>query len=892
MSDDISKKITIDVDVSNDGQEQLDQYKAAFDSLRISVNNLSNPLATLSGSITTLGTSVSKLSDAMGKLDGQNKSMAESGNKLTDSVGKLQGNYDALGKILTIVKAGAVSLEEALTGGLAIILTFGPEIMKWVSSLFKGKDAIDKARMSINNMNQALHASDYSNAVQHLNKLTANVDLAKKGFLSKKEVLQQYNDTLGKTMGRVNGLTNVESKITQNGNAYIKMTLLKASAEAAMQDAVKKSQEADQAKLQSDEDTLTFWDKALVAMKHSFDFVMTEQQAERQMADEALELHQKAVQRRAENIASLQKQSEAELSIMKDYTSRAAVIAKDKGFDFLSGEVTATDNDDGARQIAQKRIDALNDANQMIKDALTKQVQSTYEAYGSEASKLSTYYEEELSKLKGYLDQHLITQQKYNEAASHLENEYHNNLATLMNKYNEQDKSRVQQAQNELTELRIKGMHEGSDKEIAELEQDEKEKLQQLEKLDTESANRAAKLTAEIQATKAKDPHADISELQKQLEAEYQVMSINCQKEEALEKQTADAIRKIKASEAETKLEEKDQKNIDNSQTPETKLQAEKKLIVDKYQFEIAQAEGNVEQLSKIEEQKNKTISELTDKYTQEKTEKAKKAAVELNKFELQQAKKLEEDAFSIINQSIKQASEAKIAGLEQDKEAELSNSSLTSAQKVAIQQRFKQQEAQIKIKAFHEEQEASIAQAVINGALAITKSSAQEGVLAPLYIPMVIAETAVQIAKIAAQKPPAYASGGLHYTSDGRGGLLPGYSKTDNTNAWLRSGEGVVVSEAMRIPWARNLVSAINVGFGGRDFSIANPGRGYAVGGIFTDGGDANRYYNQPVHDQKNLANSIAYQMINNFPPVYVDVKDINNQQNILAQTINRVNL
>jgi hypothetical protein len=120
----------------------------------------------------------------------------------------------------------------------------------------------------------------------------------------------------------------------------------------------------------------------------------------------------------------------------------------------------------------------------------------------------------------------------------------------------------------------------------------------------------------------------------------------------------------------------------------------------------------------------------------------------------------------------------------------------------------------------------------------------------------------------------------------------LPGYSRSDNTNAFLRSGEGIVVSEAMRAPWARNLVSAINVGFGGRDFSISNPGRGYAVGGIFTDGGDANRYYNAPVNDQKNLANTIAYQMINNFPPVYVDVKDINNQQNILAQTINRVNL
>ncbi|MEB0262656.1 MULTISPECIES: hypothetical protein [unclassified Mucilaginibacter] len=148
----------------------------------------------------------------------------------------------------------------------------------------------------------------------------------------------------------------------------------------------------------------------------------------------------------------------------------------------------------------------------------------------------------------------------------------------------------------------------------------------------------------------------------------------------------------------------------------------------------------------------------------------------------------------------------------------------------------------------------------------------------------------AMSIAEIAKQKP-GFAVGG-QYISDGRGALLPGYSRTDNTNAYLRSGEAVVVSEAMRNPWARNLVSAINVAHGGRDFSAPNTGSGYAIGGIFTDGGNANRYYNQPVNDMKDMANTLAYQMINNFPPIYVDVKDVNNQQNILAQTVNRVNL
>ncbi len=269
-----------------------------------------------------------------------------------------------------------------------------------------------------------------------------------------------------------------------------------------------------------------------------------------------------------------------------------------------------------------------------------------------------------------------------------------------------------------------------------------------------------------------------------------------------------------------------------------------------------------------------------------------KTALQQIEDYAKQSEGKIASDAINILKNSIQQQADTKIAALEKDKNTELNNSSLTNSQKLAIEAKYKQQEGQIKTKAFKEEQEASIAQAIVNGALAITKGTAQTGILATLYIPTIIAETAAQVAKIASQKPPAYASGGLHYTSDGKGGLLPGYSRTDNTNAYLRSGEGVVVSEAMRNPWARNLVSAINVGFGGRDFSTSPTGSGFAVGGIFTDGGDANRYYNQPVNDQKNLANTIAYQMVNNFPPVYVDVKDINNQQNILAQTINRVNL
>jgi len=40
MADNINKKINIDIEINTDGQQQVQQYKAAFDSLRNTISNL------------------------------------------------------------------------------------------------------------------------------------------------------------------------------------------------------------------------------------------------------------------------------------------------------------------------------------------------------------------------------------------------------------------------------------------------------------------------------------------------------------------------------------------------------------------------------------------------------------------------------------------------------------------------------------------------------------------------------------------------------------------------------------------------------------------------------------------------------------------------------------
>ncbi|MFI5162933.1 MAG: hypothetical protein ACHQHN_16750, partial [Sphingobacteriales bacterium] len=61
MTDDISKKITVDIEVNADGLQQIDQYKASFDSLRTSITSLGKPLV-----------------DTTANINGLNKSLADS----------------------------------------------------------------------------------------------------------------------------------------------------------------------------------------------------------------------------------------------------------------------------------------------------------------------------------------------------------------------------------------------------------------------------------------------------------------------------------------------------------------------------------------------------------------------------------------------------------------------------------------------------------------------------------------------------------------------------------------------------------------------------------------------------------------------------------------------
>lgn len=551
---------------------------------------------------------------------------------------------------------------------------------------------------------------------------------------------------------------------------------------------------------------------------------------------------------------------------------------------------------------------AIREINQEKAESILRAAQLQQNAFGRELTETDLHYQQLIFKQQQFIEKQKAIQADPKSSAKtkalagqaigaarqdivQIQKEQDEALLKLATDYNRQQLDLVKQGALEILQAK--------DQEIDNVEQ------RQLKLLDDQTAirqvayqkefedlnDRITKTRRQMETAKGETLKALQLEYNEELELQGQVSDKSVQLTADTEKKKAEIIREAArarqaAQDAAEVLKHKND-HQDGSMSSEG-YDAQKQQIEDNYKYEIETAQKAGQETILLEQEKQQALLDLKIKYNNEWLTKAK-----------QYEQMAQNAAFSIIKNSLSHSSDVKQAQLEKDRNNELANTSLTSGQRLVIEEKYRKKEGEAKVKAFKNEQKISILQAIINGALAMTKVAAQTGVLSFAFDPIIAAQTALEIATIAAQKPPAYARGGIHYTSDGRGGVLPGYSKTDNTNAFLRSGEAVVVSEAMRDPWARQVVSTINQRYGGRPFDAVSTGNrflpGFASGGVF-----AGAPY-LPTYD--NATKSMSALPINEFadiigekisgikmPPVYVDVKDINHAQGVKSQTVDRV--
>lgn len=207
------------------GQALTKQYNG----LNIAVSQFARELPNAAISAQTFFTSISnqfgQLQDAITRINAQNKELAAQGLKTQSAFKQVAGAIFSLNTLINL-------------GVLALVL-YGKELGNLISSLFKGAGAFDEAKKRFELLNQAFESKSVLKAVTEVDELRRNIELAKDGFISKKDVIDQYNKSVGNTAGQVSTLDEAEQSLVKNGQAYIRLTLLKAAANLANEEAAK-----------------------------------------------------------------------------------------------------------------------------------------------------------------------------------------------------------------------------------------------------------------------------------------------------------------------------------------------------------------------------------------------------------------------------------------------------------------------------------------------------------------------------------------------------------------------------------------------------------------------------------------------------------------------------
>ena len=192
-----------------------------------------------------------------------------------------------------------------------------------------------------------------------------------------------------------------------------------------------------------------------------------------------------------------------------------------------------------------------------------------------------------------------------------------------------------------------------------------------------------------------------------------------------------------------------------------TVLQAEadrKKLDLDKQYYD-----GSQKLLDDFITETAKMNEDALIAYNQKQAEQEKANRQRAKQEAINSAQEIANAEFQIDKEKRDDKLQSEIDALEKRKDKELSNKNLTEAQKQAIQAKYDKLEADVKKKAWEADKQAKKEQALINGALAITKIWAEQGanpVLAGILTAASIIATATQVRVIDSQPTPKFAKG------------------------------------------------------------------------------------------------------------------------------------
>lgn len=260
---------------------------------------------------------------------------------LERSTGRSQRN---VGNYFQQAFNGLRNIANILPGvGIAGLLAFATEpLLDYIEKLdiFKqsAKDAINAT---------ALQSSEYGKAVSDINKLKVSIQEFQTGTISKTELVNRYNESIGQTVGKLNTAQEVEAFYNSKAGNFVQAMLLRARAAAALQKATEDATKVQERATSGP----TFMDKTAAYLANVPDLLFADfdPKAKNKILKRIDEFAKKA---QIQGVKQLENEAKTSLQIFADLQIEADKFAQSKNLNF-------TKPGDGGENAARKAAQAL-----------------------------------------------------------------------------------------------------------------------------------------------------------------------------------------------------------------------------------------------------------------------------------------------------------------------------------------------------------------------------------------------------------------------------------------------------------------------------------------------------------------------------------------------------
>jgi hypothetical protein len=290
-------------------------------------------------------------------LGQQLKDIDSSVNTNTRNVGKYASAFDGFGKAFGYLRTAANILPGIGIAGIIGLIT--DKITDLLTKLDLFKTKLTETAEAGKTLQEAIGGTEYKKAVEDVERLTIDIDLAKKGFLDKSAVVKEYNDTIGKTTGLVNDIDQAEQALIKNKEAYVQMMLYKAAATLELQKAAEAMAKAEEDRQKKEEEFASPLDFQTAPTNNGL------------LSDAEQKRIEAARQRdvKARKDAQIKEQTDAanqSLNIAKNFEQSAADLAKQFKFNFFSDNGGSNSNISNLKSLLQQLLKAQQEGEDIL----------------------------------------------------------------------------------------------------------------------------------------------------------------------------------------------------------------------------------------------------------------------------------------------------------------------------------------------------------------------------------------------------------------------------------------------------------------------------------------------------------------------------------------------